>query len=459
MLGKRDLLKMMVKERLKKDPVKFAEVVVGIKPFPYQRRFLRDTSKRILFVGGRQIGKSTIVALKALWKAWCFSSQVILIVAPTLRQSKITFNKIRQMILGSKILRNDAVKITLNEIEFENGSKIHCLPSGRAGETIRGFTADMVIVDEGALVPDEVFVAIMPSLAVRNGDMIVLGSPMGKDGFFWKAWNSSGWSKHHVPATESPLVDEEFIEEYRRTHTEVEFRREILAEFTEQSDIFFPMDTVRQVATGKRWSGRKEGYIYFAGLDVARFGSDETVLVILVYDEKSEIPFTMATYYTRAQSSISETIGWAKRYIYEWDIKKIFIDETGLGAGVVDILREQLGDRIQGVIFSPQNRVEMYSTLRQTIMDRKIILLDDPKLMTQFENYSVSYTSTGGIRIKKKQTGRDDIVDALALAVYGATQYATSGVEVVPEVAKYVELIGKIGELGNEQEGGKYIFE
>ena len=442
-MGSADVKKEYIRSRLRKDPVKFAELVVGVKLFPYQKKFLRDRSKRILFVGGRQVGKSTIVALRALWRAWCWSNQVVLIIAPTLRQSKLTFNKIRQFILRSKILMSDIEKLTLSEIRFSNGSSIHCLPSGHAGETIRGFTADMIIIDEGAYVPDEVYVAMMPSLAVKDGEMIIVGSPGGKSGYMWKAWNSPDWSKHHVPATKSPLISQDFIDEFRRTHTDVEYRREILAEFTDEDDTYFSIGAVHEVAKGKRWNEPRDGYRYFAGLDVARFGGDETALVIVAVGAEDE-PIYMVNYYTRSRASLSDVIGWAKNIIEKWNVEVCAVDETGLGAGVKDVLEEQLGDRIWGITFTSRQRLEMYSTLRELIMDKKIVLLNDPKLIMQFSNYLATYSSSGHLVVRKKASGHDDIVDALALAVYVARMHTVESVEVAPEITDIVNLWGNV---------------
>ena len=44
------------------------------------------------------------------------------------------------------------------------------------------------IIDEAARVPDEVYLAMRPALVLRNGDLWLMSTPLGKRGFFYEAW-------------------------------------------------------------------------------------------------------------------------------------------------------------------------------------------------------------------------------------------------------------------------------
>lgn len=64
------------------------------------------------------------------------------------------------------------------EMEFENGSRIVALPGKE--ETIRGFSGvALLIVDEAARVPDALYQAVRPMLAVSGGQIILLSTPFG----------------------------------------------------------------------------------------------------------------------------------------------------------------------------------------------------------------------------------------------------------------------------------------
>ena len=81
-------------EKILRSPTLFAMKILGITPLRYQAGFLEDDSDKILVVGGRQIGKSTMLALKAIWTAFIKPNEDILILAPTFRQSKIVYERI-----------------------------------------------------------------------------------------------------------------------------------------------------------------------------------------------------------------------------------------------------------------------------------------------------------------------------------------------------------------------------
>ena len=100
-------------------PVAFAEKVLGIKPFPYQAKLLEDESKRIVACMGRQTGKTTTIAMKALYFADTNPNVLVLITSPSLRQSMIMFDRIATFVFSSAYLRNKVVRATRTLIHFE----------------------------------------------------------------------------------------------------------------------------------------------------------------------------------------------------------------------------------------------------------------------------------------------------------------------------------------------------
>jgi hypothetical protein len=53
---------------------------------------------------------------------------------------------------------------------------------------ILGFSANLVIIDEAARVPDELYKALRPMLTVADGDLWLWSTPFGKAGFFPDNW-------------------------------------------------------------------------------------------------------------------------------------------------------------------------------------------------------------------------------------------------------------------------------
>jgi len=101
--------------KLVEDPVLFSRLVLGFKPFKYQEELLRDEGKRIIVCAGRQVGKSTTIAAKAIHYASTNPDTVTLIVSATLRQSMLLFQKIMNFI-DSSILRSSLERRTMDKI-------------------------------------------------------------------------------------------------------------------------------------------------------------------------------------------------------------------------------------------------------------------------------------------------------------------------------------------------------
>jgi len=416
-----------------KDPVIFA-LSLGIRPFPYQVDFLLDDSKRIIWVAGRQSGKTTMAGIKALWYALTHDNSLILIVAPTFRQSQILFDKIRQFILENSWINEKVAYLTKTHVEFKNGSKIISLPSGHEGYNIRGYTADMIIIDEAAYVPDEVYIAIEPALAIKDGTLILIGTPRGKIGRFCQAWISPFFSKHHNTVYDNPLISKEYVEEQKQNMTEAEFRQEFLGEFIEESDTFFPLYLIEQSVEDPKLLKEEipdhVKYYYYLGVDPARLGEDETAFVIIKEpkDLTSKEPKKVVYWQTLPKTLITDIIARIKDLHYKWKFDKILIDETGLGAGVVDQLMKEI-PVVQGITFTHKNRNELYQRLKYDMEKGLLKIPNERKWKEQFHSITYEYTSAGGLKIKKSEQGHDDLVDATALANYGS--YLKGGIKVI----------------------------
>lgn len=117
---------------------------------------------------------------------------------------------------------------------FPNGSRIVGLPAMEA--TVRGFSAvSLLIIDEAARVPDLIYKALRPMLATKDGDLWLISTPFGKQGFFYEKWayGADRWTRFAVPATECPRIRPEYLEEERSEQGIQWFRQEYLCEFIE----------------------------------------------------------------------------------------------------------------------------------------------------------------------------------------------------------------------------------
>jgi hypothetical protein len=388
-------------------------LLLDLEPYPYQLEFLEDNSERTIFVAGRQVGKTTITSVKALHFAITKANTTTLVLAPTWRQSTIIFSKMREMLMRQPLLMLEIARMTQTMIVFKNGSTIFCLPSGHTGETIRGFTAHLIIVDEGAYVPEDVYVAIEPSLATTQGRLVLLGTPAGKIGRFWEAFQDKNFSTHQVTSYESPLITKEWIDAKKEAYTDVQFRQEFLGEFAEELDVFYPHTLVKE-QMADCWEDKPTEGEYYLGVDLARFGGDESAYVIT---KRINQYITMVYYETTSKKPLTDAIGRIQALNDKWKFTQIFIDETGLGGGVVDSVREKVSNA-QGMTFTSDKREKIYTDLKYNLEKGLITLLNDKKLLQQMTSLTYKYTleGAGKLKIIKDPRGHDDLVDALALS-------------------------------------------
>lgn len=138
-------------KRLSDEPTLFAELLLNFKPFAYQAQLLNDASDRIIACMGRQTGKTTTIATKAIHYAYTHPATTTLIVSPSLRQSMIMFDKILTCILASPVLKKSVTRKTHTLIKLTTGSQIIALPCSE--HMLRGYTANLAICDEASFIP------------------------------------------------------------------------------------------------------------------------------------------------------------------------------------------------------------------------------------------------------------------------------------------------------------------
>jgi len=219
------------------NPVLFARLL-GFNPDSWQEKVLSSSSKRLMLNCSRQSGKSTTASILALHRAIFYPDNLILLVSPSLRQSSELFRKVGVQLdrlkMKPKLLENNKLSCI-----FDNKSRIVSLPSSEG--TIRGYSgANLIIEDEASRVDDELYRAIRPMLAVSNGRLILMSTPFGKRGHFYKEWSEGlGWEKIQIKADECPRISTEFLEEEKRSLGEWWFKQEYMCEFVETIDQIF----------------------------------------------------------------------------------------------------------------------------------------------------------------------------------------------------------------------------
>jgi phage FluMu gp28-like protein len=166
---------------------------------------------------------------------------------------------------------------------------------------------------------------------------------------------------------------------------------------------------------------------YVMGVDINRRGVDETAIVIV-----EQLPFATGNdslrvcfIETNNTPQLNELIGRVLHIDSIFNCVKIYVDTTGLGAGVTDVLKEKLGFKVEEVMFTRKSKPEMFTNLQLLMQQKKLKIPNKnknndvlvSKLYFQFLSIERIFESDSSIpRITHEKNSHDDIICALALA-------------------------------------------
>lgn len=231
------------------DALRFAREKLGFEPDAKQATVMGGEIRRGILNCTRQWGKSTVASAMAVHRAWSQAESLIIVVSPSARQTGEFLRKASGWVRKLQIKpRGDGD----NELSLllPNGSRLVGLPGSES--TVRGFSAvSLMVIDEAARVSDELYKAVRPFLAVKNGDLWLMSTPYGKRGFFYNEWANGGsrWQRVTTPATECPRISAEFLQEERTSMGEQWFRQEYLCEFVDVGATLFNRSVIESAFT------------------------------------------------------------------------------------------------------------------------------------------------------------------------------------------------------------------
>jgi hypothetical protein len=248
----------------------------------------------------------------------------------------------------------------------------------------------------------------------HNAVTLLLGNPVRSSGFFYDTHNrlAGDWVTMKVSCADSPRVSEAYIEEMKARYGEDSnaYRIRVLGEFPKSDeDTVIPMELL-DLAMNRDVEASPYAPLVW-GLDVARFGSDRSALC------------------KRRGNAVTEPIKTWKNLdlmqltgavVAEFEIlppserpTEILVDSIGLGAGVVDRLRElNLPARGINVSESPAMgttyrnlKAELWYKAKSWLEARDCRLPKDELLIAELATVRYSFTSNGKIQIE----GKDEI--------------------------------------------------
>ncbi len=216
----------------------------GMDADEWQAELLLGEDRRVLLNCSRQSGKSTAVAAAAVHLAIFQPGSLAVLVSASLKQA----GELLRTVLRLYRVQPDAPKIVAESqaaVELANGSRIISAPA--VDEGLRGYSPDLLVLDEAACLEPEVFTAARPMLAAKpRGRMILLSTPRGRRGFFAELWHGEGdWKRIRVSADQCSRISKEWLESERSTLGPVAFKQEYFCEFAaEGGESVFSYDDI-----------------------------------------------------------------------------------------------------------------------------------------------------------------------------------------------------------------------
>lgn len=428
-------------ETYRDDPVAFVRDVLGAEPLSYQAEFLEAIAKgerRISIRSGHGTGKSTSASWAMLWFTIFRFPNKVVVTAPTSGQLfdalfaelKRWINELPEQLKMLLTVKSDRVELTAAPSEAFISARTS---RAETPEALAGVHSDnvMLVVDEASGVPEQVFEAAAGSMSGHSAVTVMLSNPTRSSGTFFESQTrlADSWWTRRWSCVDSPLVSDEFVEEMRQRYGEDSnaFRIRVLGEFPMADDDTVIPYHLADAARHRDIERSPEEKPVWA-LDVARFGSDSTVLLKRAGSVVYEIMVWNGV-------DLMGTVGRVKAEFDALPSSKrpqvILVDSIGLGAGVVDRLRE-LGAPVRGVNVAEAPsakgtytnlRSELWFRVKGWLEDRGCKLPDNDRLIAELTSVRYRYMSSGKMAVESKDEMRKrglkspDLADALCLSL------------------------------------------
>jgi hypothetical protein len=413
----------------------FARLLVGERLWPHQAEVARSEARVRVVCSGRQAGKTRLLAVLALHTAFADPGRRVLVVSAGEQAAKGLLAEVVALV-GSPLLAGSVVDDGAAQVVLSNGSTIRSVPAST--KQIRGQSVDLLVIDEASFVDADIWSAARYTTIARPGSRVVLASTPWGGQSHWYATafragqrGEEGFAAWHWPSTASPLVDESLLAIWRRSTTDREYRREVLAEWVDDSGAYF---------AGEDLSGAVVDYDLVAPVDargrVATAGvdwgmvRDSSALVIMAEVGDGDLPVdrpprsfyipwlveTVGTTYASFIRTVADACG-PDRY----RLLRLVSETNGVGQMPTTELGRLVAGRVGRLVplaTTAATKEDSFGRLRLLVGQGRLVLPRHPRLLGQLTSLEFEERESGGVRISvPERAGHDDLAMALAMAV------------------------------------------
>ena len=205
-------------EDIPADVLDYCELI-GFEADPWQADVLtllsqNDREVSLMLNVTRRGGKTSILALSAVYHLFTGTNRTVVIVAPSEKQAKILLDEAKRFYKAAPLIKT--VSESALRLRLKGNRNLIALSSKE--ETSRGLTATMLLCDEAARCPDSLIISCLPFVTTAHAAKVALSStPRGQRGIFYRLWKdpNSGYEKIKISADDCPRINPAFIERMR----------------------------------------------------------------------------------------------------------------------------------------------------------------------------------------------------------------------------------------------------
>lgn len=389
----------------------------------------------IAVASGHGVGKSALVAWLVIWAMATADNTRGVVTANTEIQLKTkTWAELAKWFRLSRVRRRfrlTGTALQAKDAEAAKSWRIDMVPwSLNQTESFAGLHNQglriVLVFDEASAIPDPVWEVAEGALTDQDTEIIwaVFGNPTQAAGRFRECFGRRRhrWLTRHVDSRESGLTNKEQLNNWIQDYGEDSdfIRVRVKGEFPRSSSRQFIGTDMVDGARLRSCEPDPEA-ARIMGVDVARFGDDQSVILIRQGDRlDGEIRRFRGI-------DLMQLAAHVDALITEQQPDAVFVDGAGIGGGVIDRLR-QLGRRVHDVNGGEaarrpreylNRRAEMWARMRHWLKTGDIP--DDAALAADLAGPEYGFDAKGRIQLERKEDMKrrglasPDAGDALAL--------------------------------------------
>lgn len=393
-----------------------------------QQQILDSTARFRTLAAGRRWGKTKVAAHEIVRRARK-PNQMIWWIANTYKNVSRGYREVVNQIPPSWLAKPaPAYTSTTKILQLKNGTMIEFY-SGGSPDSLAGEGVDFVVVDEAALIPDNVWQQLIrPTLMDTGGEAFIISTPRGHN-WFWQMWklgqeNKAGYQSWRFAQTDNPYVPQSETDAAEDELPTIIFRQEIMAEFLAAGASIFGLGLERDGSILDEIV-EPRGNV-FMGIDLAK---KQDFTVITADREVDGMPCYFERFQDLDWPTQQNRIAYAIAELEDApgvESVTAMLDSTGIGDVVYDNLTA-MGVDVMPVQFTNQSKEQMARLLAADLEHGRARILAD--MREEFESYEFTLTSSGRYQFEAA-TGHDDMVAAKMLAHWGRVHEGGANLEI-----------------------------